>query len=165
MNLFAVFLSHPLIPLFIVANLAIGYWAHRKAKVGSFEDYAMASRNLLTGVLVMTFVSRGTLSTPFFAFHYGMLSTLFLISYILSFLFVRTFIAPFLVYFQESMTLGDVMGKLYGRVARLVTGTICSVVILIDLTSQIRGIASISKYLLNIDPSIAILCFGGVVVV
>ena len=49
---------HPIIPLFLLANLAIGFWAHRKAKPNSFEDYALASRSLPTGVLVMTSISR-----------------------------------------------------------------------------------------------------------
>ena len=57
MSLFEVFLSHPLIPLFIIANLAIGYWAHRQAKVGSFDDYATASGSLPTGVLIMTILA------------------------------------------------------------------------------------------------------------
>ena len=56
LSLFHTLLSHPIIPAFLVANLAIGFWAHRKAKVNSFEDYALASRSLPTGVLVMTFV-------------------------------------------------------------------------------------------------------------
>ncbi|MEM7362137.1 MAG: hypothetical protein AAF335_03950 [Bacteroidota bacterium] len=32
-----------------MANLSIGWWAHRKATTGSFEDYALASRNLAHG--------------------------------------------------------------------------------------------------------------------
>lgn len=55
--------EHPLLPAFLLTNLAIGFWAHRRSKVGSFEDYALASRNLSTGVLVMallgTIVSLG----------------------------------------------------------------------------------------------------------
>ena len=30
-------------------NLAIGWWAHRKSKADSFDDYATASRSLPTG--------------------------------------------------------------------------------------------------------------------
>ena len=57
MNFFDPFIHHPLIPLFIIANLAIGCWAHRQGKVGSFEDYATASGSLPTGVLVMTILA------------------------------------------------------------------------------------------------------------
>ncbi|MEM7362313.1 MAG: sodium:solute symporter family protein, partial [Bacteroidota bacterium] len=169
MNIFEVLLNHPLIPLFIVANLAIGWWAHRKATTGSFEDYALASRNLPTGVLVMTllgtFISRGVLAAPGFTFQYGMLNSFNLSFTILSFLIVGTFIAPCLVYFQESITLGDLMGKLYGKLAQFVTGIISLILILSSLISQIRGIGSVSFYLLEIDPWKAILCFGILVLV
>ena len=59
LTIFSTLTAYPLIGLFLLTNLAIGFWAYRKSIAGSFEDYALASRSLPTGVLVMTLL--GTL--------------------------------------------------------------------------------------------------------
>ena len=81
--------SHPIILLFLLANLAIGFWAHRQSKPNSFEDYALASRSLPTGVLVMTLLATrlgsGDLAQPDFVFRYGIIEALITITFLISF--------------------------------------------------------------------------------
>ena len=161
-------LAHPIIPAFLFANLAIGFWAHRKAKVNSFEDYALASRSLPTGVLVMTLlgtlVSSGMLNSPTFIFSYGILEAVSRSCFAISFFIAGTLITPCLVYFQGCTTLGDLMRKLYGNTAQLVTGVIGCLMSLLLVIAQLRAIGPISKFLLGIDPSSAILCLGVITV-
>ena len=103
MNLFASFFSHPFIVLFIVANLAIGSWAHWKAKVNIFEDYALASRKLPTGILVMTLlatrIGSGDLGEADQVFEFGMLRILMALSFMAFFLEEYLMIILFLGYF------------------------------------------------------------------
>ena len=144
MNLFTVFVDHPLIPLFIIANLAIGYWAHRQGKVGSFEDYATASESLSTGVLVMTIlapiVSEREVCYIDVAFQYGGISLILnLVHLIVAALFIGIFLSPQLIYYEEP-TLGGVMKRLYGKEVQLLSGIInvvFSVALLISLVSSI----------------------------
>ena len=162
-------LAHPIIPAFLVANLAIGFWAHRKAKVNSFEDYALASRSLPTGVLVMTllgtFVATSDLAYAGYTFKYGIVQGLNSGFYVVAFFLIGLLFAPCLVYFNECKTLGDVMRSLYGRHAQILSGIVGSLVSLLLITAQVRSIGNISAHLLGIDSTMAVLFFGGVAIV
>ena len=111
-------LAHPIIPTFLFANLAIGFWAHRKAKVNSFEDYALASRSLPTGVLTLsilaTLVTVGSLRQAGFAYTYGTIVAFNQGCIIVQMVLLGTLIAPLLVYFTSCMTLGDLMATFMG---------------------------------------------------
>ena len=161
--------SHPIIPAFLVITLAIGFWAHRKAQVNSFDDYALASRNLPTGVLVMTllatYVATGDLAYPGDTFRYGLLQSFNLSFYVLSFFLTGLLFAPCLVYFNECKTLGDLMHVLYGRYAQIISGIVSCLVSLLIITAQVRAIGHISGYLLGIDTTMAVLFFGGLVII
>ncbi|MEM7362013.1 MAG: ATP-binding protein [Bacteroidota bacterium] len=168
MNIFEVLLNHPLIPLFIVANLAIGWWANRKATTGSFEDYALASRNLPTGVLVMTllatFVGAWEVEHADSIFRSGMLHGVNQISHLVAFFFVGTFVAPCLVYFTESTTLPDVFGKMYGKASQVIAASIGLMIGLLMMSLQVEMIGYLGKELLDIDSHKAVLIFGLMVV-
>ncbi|MEM7362102.1 MAG: ATP-binding protein, partial [Bacteroidota bacterium] len=153
----------------IVSNLAIGAWAHRKATAGSFEDYALASRNLPTGVLVMTllgtFVGGGNLLDPEWAYKHGFLQGLGNISYIIVFILVGTFLAPSLVYFNDCYTIGDLMKRFYGSIAQLFSSLIGILISLFIISSQIQTIGKVSNVIFEIDPSLAIFIFGIIIVI
>ncbi|MEM7361832.1 MAG: ATP-binding protein [Bacteroidota bacterium] len=168
MNIVEVFLNHPLIPLFIVSNLVISWWAHRKAKTGSFEDYALANRNLPVGVLVMTLlgtrIGGGDLAEPDHIFKYGIIHILISVAFILSFLLTGTFFAPSLVYFPECMTTGDLMGKFYGRTVKIITGIVGCTFSALLISAEIEGIGGISYELLGMTFKHSVLFFGFFVV-
>ena len=162
-------IAHPIIPAFLVANLAIGFWAHRKAKVNSFEDYALASRSLPTGVLVMTllatFVATAHLGATDTTFKNGILTGFNFGFYVLAFFLIGLLVAPCLVYFNECKTLGDVMCSLYGRSAQIVSGIIGCFVSLLIVSAQVSAIGNISAELLGMDTrTMSILFFGGVAI-
>ncbi|MEM7361690.1 MAG: sodium:solute symporter family protein [Bacteroidota bacterium] len=168
MNISNILLSHPLIPLFFVVNLVIGWWAHRKAKANSFEDYALASRDLPTGVLIMTIlatlISASELILVDIIVDCGFVEyiTTFL-QFAISTLFIGIFIAPQLVHFDEP-TFGGVMGKLYGQGVQLLAGSIHFLLSLLLLATQIGTIGILSSKLLGMDFSTGVLFFGGIIV-
>ena len=161
-------ITHPVIVFFLLANLAIGFWAHRKSKAGSFEDYALASRSLPTGVLVMTllgtFLSAGHFAGMGWVSKFGVL---FLIpfSFIIGLCWlIGTFLAPYLVYFENMITTGDLMGSFYGRFAQMVTGIIAIIFAVIIISGQLKAIGRISAHFLEVDSLKAIVCFGIIIV-
>ena len=162
-------LAHPIIPAFLVANLAIGFWAHRKAKVNSFEDYALASRSLPTGVLVMTLlgtvIARGDINTPNSIFRDGVIDGVTLTFLLLSFFIIGTFLAPNLVYFRSAITTGDVMKELYGEVSQVVTGLFSCIYSLLLISSNLKAIGIVGSYLLDLDHTHAIILFGAVIII
>ncbi|MEM7361941.1 MAG: ATP-binding protein [Bacteroidota bacterium] len=162
------FLQHPLILVFVSINLAVGWWAHRKAKAGSFEDYAMASRSLPSGVLIMTIlatiVSDRELSWVDGFLHYGIITFyLSLARYVISMFFIGFIIAPRLV-FYEAPTFGGVMKELYGKGAQLLTGIMHCLFSLSLLIPLISSIGIISKELLGMPLTMGVLFFGIMVV-
>ena len=161
---FSTLAGYPLIPLFILANLAIGLWAHRQAKVHTFEDYVLASRQLPTAVLVLTllatFICMGDLLNPDYTLKKGLMAGSTSICFTISFLLIGTFIAPYLVYFRDSMTLGDLMGQLYGKSTKVLTGIFGFLISLCMLTIQMKAIGLLTTSFFGVSSSAAILFFG-----
>lgn len=164
----AILVTYPIIPAFIILNLLIGVWAHRKTRSNTFEDYALASRSLPTGVLVMTLfgtvLSMTVLGYSGLAERYGMFQFVMLGAHFTKFMIIGTFIAPFLVYFADCNTLGDLASKMYGRKARIFAGVISLVVSILMVIPQIQAIGKLGEYLLMLSPRGAIIGFGIVIV-
>ena len=99
-------LDYPLILVFILANLAIGFYAHRQSKPGSFVDYAIASKYLPRGVLLMTLLGTFLSSQAFSRIDGltgdGLVMLLALLVMVVSFIIIGIFIAPQLIYFEKS---------------------------------------------------------------
>ena len=162
------FLQNPLILAFMAVNLAIGWWAHRKAKAGSFDDYATASRSLPTGVLIMTIlatlISSMDLAVMDEVISLGILSPIMhFLTFAMSALFISFFVAPKLVFF-DSPTFDGVMGTLYGKEAQLLAGIVHILFCLVSIVIQVATIGMLSKGLLDIPFATAVLFFGGMVV-
>ena len=162
-------LAHPMIPAFLVANLAIGFWAHRKAKVNSFEDYALASRSLPTGVLVMTLLgtllNMASLDRAGWVSHYGILRLGGEFYALIGFWMIGTFIAPYLVYFTDCYTLGDLVTKMYGRAMRVFAGILSCVVCMLVIIPQMQALAKVTEYLLSTPSRMSIIFLGGIIIV
>ncbi len=161
--------THPIIILFLIANLVIGFWAHRKSKPNNFEDYALASRSLPAGVLVMTLL--GTLlDTGIFhqssnAFRYGAFLQLGgIIACAIAFCLIGTLIAPLLVHFEGSLTIGDLMEQMYGRTARIVTGIVSCMVCLLMITPQLQAISGVINCFLKVPAAYTIIGLGLLVI-
>ncbi|MEM7362270.1 MAG: ATP-binding protein, partial [Bacteroidota bacterium] len=163
------FLQHPLILVFMITNLAIGWWAHRKAKAGSFEDYAMASRNLPTGVLIMTILatvvsSRELAIIDTTTLKLGIIIPILILAhFIISTFFIGFFLSPKLVFF-EGPTLGGVMQGLYGRWSQLLSGIIHCLFCLALVITQISAIGLLSTKLWGMNFTIGVVFFGGIAV-
>ena len=157
---FNILLAHPAVLLFLAATLAVGLLAHLQTKSGSFEDYAMASYSMPTAVLVMTFL--GTfLSAGHFAFA-GWVADKGVMLFIAVFMIVATccllgtFVAPMLVHFSDMVTMGDMMGAMYGRIAKVVTGVYAVVISIVLISGQFKIMGAIASKLLGADPAMAI---------
>ncbi len=157
-------ISHPIILFFLVANLAIGFWAHLKSRIHSFRDYALASRNLPTAVLVMTLLGtlldNGYLSLHYGSYRYGLLN----FSKAITFCLIGNFIAPRLIYFDGCLTVGDLMSKMYGELSRILSGIISLIFSFVIIGIQLQTISALAKYFFDIPPMYSVMVFGGVIV-
>ncbi|MEM7361668.1 MAG: ATP-binding protein [Bacteroidota bacterium] len=160
-QVFTFLFDYPIISLFLLGNLLMGIWSKGRMRVLTFRDYATASQSLPIGILIMTLLATRLGSTDLadagFVFQYGMLETVMTLTFMFTFFLVGTFVAPFFVYFQDCMTLGDIMERLYGRVLKIVTGILCMAFSVIILTAQVKAVALISGRILHISANKAIL--------
>ena len=157
-------IGHPIVPFFLLVNTFLGIWVYRKTKIKGFYDYALASRSLPVGVLVMTLlatrIGSGDLAEPDRVFHYGLIQTLISFVFIALFLITGRFIAPSLIHFRGCMTTGDLMGNFYGRYVKVLTGVLSLIFSILIIDAQLRSIGHLSDVILGISPRKAIVCFG-----
>lgn len=162
-------MDYKLVIVGIFVNFAISIWFHRKVRVTSVEEYVITMRTLPTAVFMMlllgAFLDIELLRIVGDAFSYGILNILYLFAVVISFLLIGTFLSPHIAFFNESITLGDLMKIFYGHLAQFITGVISALTALLVFVIQILAIGILSFYLLKADPSLSILCFGSLVVV
>ena len=99
---------------------------------------------LATVLAVGTIAHSGTIS------YYGILAGVSRLCLILGLLFVGTFIAPYLVHFDGSITLGDLMYRFYGRFAQIIAGLLGCMVCLLIITAQVSAVGAMSQHLLGV---------------
>ena len=162
-------IGHPIVPFFLLVNTFLGIWVYRKTKIKGFYDYALASRSLPVGVLVMTLlatrIGSGDLAEPDRVFHYGLIQTMISFVFIALFLITGRFIAPNLIYFRGCMTTGDLMGNFYGRYVKVLTGVLSLLFSVLIIDAQMRAIGHLSDLILGVSPKTAIVCFGVLVLI
>jgi solute:Na+ symporter, SSS family len=112
---------------FLLITLVTGLWAGRNVK--TIQEYAIANRVYGTGVLVMAFLSTyiecwNLVGFPGDIFADGITHLIpsVLFGVIFCLLFIAKFIAPKMIYFQGCLTMGELMGRFYGKYGRIATG-------------------------------------------
>lgn len=125
-----------LVGIFFIANLTVGLWFGRKST--SIRDYALANKSYGVGPLVMTFLATTVGGGYLFVrvgeiFHLGMGAFYSILSIPLAFLVAGKYIAPKMVRFRNCLSLGDIIGQLYGADSKILAG------ILIVLLNSVVG--------------------------
>ena len=142
---------------FLVVTLAVGLWTGRNVR--TMKDYALANRSLGVGVLTMTllatFIAQGDLYEANYVFlrheHVGFIYACFLP---VSFLFVAYVIAPRLAQFKGCLTMGDIMGQIYGRRVQILTGLISFVFCCLAISANLRVLKVLLPQILGIGPEL-----------
>jgi SSS family solute:Na+ symporter len=116
-------IDHLIVYAFLLITLGVGLWASRGIK--DIREYAIANKRYGTGVLTMTILATyitGSQGIDYvgYVFEDGILPviSIYFCGAVITFLFIAWYIAPNIHYFTGCLTLGEVMGKLYGRRAR-----------------------------------------------
>jgi SSS family solute:Na+ symporter len=138
---------------FLLLTLVVGLWAGRNVK--TLKDYALANREFGVGVLTMTFLAtyiggNNLIQLPGFFSVYGIVQFLTGIGEIVAFIVFGLWVAPSLIYFRDSITIGRVADTLFGPSARIVVGISGVIYGLCLMIMQILVIGQISEVLLNI---------------
>lgn len=110
---------------FLLLTLLIGLLVGRGIK--DIREYAVANKMFGTVALTLTFLATNIAGASVFdttklIFEDGILITAALLTLIVSFLFTALFVAPHAVKFTDCLTMGDIVGTLYGPTSKPIAG-------------------------------------------
>ncbi len=125
--------------IFFALNLVVGL-AQKKAK--TLGEWALAGRSMGTGVLMITVLAT-VIGAKYVTVRvtdvqeFGMSNRVIVpLAYMVTILSLGHFVYPALLRFNKCYTLGDVMGRVYGREAQLVTGILSLLASLLYIVAQ-----------------------------
>ncbi len=157
------------IGIFLLINLGIGLYQGQH--LDSLRSYALANQQMGTGTLAITLIATivggNYVSVGFIDCQQsgkGIFAKLTLILSVPLILLVSNYLFSKFVGLQECYTLGDIMGKLYGKAAQIFTGLFSIITSLLLLAAQFIAVSSICQAL-HIDPVRVIVAMGIVVTV
>lgn len=156
-----------IVVVFLLLNLAVGFYKGRN--IQDMRDYAIANKSYGVGALVMTYLATMIGSGSIFrasneVYKDGILPFIAILGVSFSFVFMAIFIAPKIQYFRGCLTVGDMLGKLYGNKVKNFTGVISVLMGLVIMTMQISAIGLICNKFFGLDKNISIV-MGGLCVV
>lgn len=143
-----------------------GIRASRKVK--GLSDYSIASKSypaiIVFATLSAAYIGGGfTIGLAEKTFSLGLFSVIALWGFSTKEILIAKYIAPRMQRFENAMSIGEIMGKLYGKGARLFTGFAGMLVCAGIAGAQFAAFGTIVGLLLDIPPIIGVL--GGAVIV
>ena len=157
--------DHLIVYLFLLITLAVGFWGGRGVK--DIKDYALGNRAFGTAALVLTFLAtevggQGVINIAGEIGTTGVIVMLTFLSFPISYLVQALWIAPKMVRFPHCMTMGDIMGELYGRPSQVITGILSFIMTICASGAEVLMLGLVTQSLLGIDARIGII-LGGLV--
>ena len=160
-------LDHWVVYIFLLITLLVGLWAGRGIK--DIQEYAIANRVYGTGVLTITFLATliggstimGVASNVFTD---GVIAAICAVAPVVCILWMALWIAPKMIHFEGSLTMGDIMGILYGKQGQVATGVLGFFSAICVVSAQILALAYVYEFLLGIKSHWAI-GLGGLIAV
>jgi len=149
--------------LFLIANLVVGYLY--RGKKNTMAEYALASKSLSGGVLVMTLIATLTTGGAIgikYAYSNGLISLFETSFLIVVSLLLGNLVFPKLTSFKRHYTIGDVMGELYGYPARLFSVVVATAFSLLIIIGQLTAFGQFGS-MVGISPWFLIMILGIVV--
>ena len=126
MNYFSI--DYFVIYTLLFITLVIGLWAGRS--VQNIREYAIGNKTFGITALVATFLATDIAGESILDLTGEVnktgiiLAVVFIVGVGIAFIIQAVFIAPKMIYFSKCITMGDVMGTLYGVNAKMITGVL-----------------------------------------
>lgn len=148
---------------FLVLNLLVGLG---QGKAKNIESWALANRSIGTGALIITitatvvgakYVTGKILNIQYYG---GIITSCYQVAgYVSMALLLGIYVYPKMLRFKNCYTMGDIMGRTYGRSAQWLTGGISVIFSVVFVISQLALLGNLAAYL-HIDRKAIILVMG-----
>ena len=160
---------------YLFLTLILGLKSGKKVK--NFKEYAIGDRKLPTIVIGMTISATligggSSLGTSTEVFKYGIIVMVAKYGVSLGALLTAFFIIPKMNKFFGKLSVGEIMGELYGQKVRMITGVLGALLCIGRVAAQIMALGFVMRYLFGLPQEvgafcgaiiiIAYSCFGGV---
>ncbi|MCP3659019.1 MAG: hypothetical protein GY830_01350 [Bacteroidetes bacterium] len=148
---------------FLLTTLIVGLYASRNIK--DIKEYTLGNKkfspSILTLTLLATYIGGGaTIGTVGEIYRYGIIIIIAYLGKIIRHLIFAKFISPHIENFEDCLTIGDLMHKLYGRNIKILTGVLTLFYSLFLTTVQIFMIGKVLNSFLNIKTHYCIIISG-----
>jgi Na+/proline symporter/signal transduction histidine kinase len=159
--------EHLVVYVFLAITLIIGLWAGKNIK--DIKDYALANKKYglgtITIIFLATYLNGGSvIESQKSILNEGIIVGIVILSYLISFVLTGIFIIPKLTYFKDAITVGDVMGNLYGKYGSLITSALGVVYTIFLVGAQILAVGYVCNELLGWPPNTSIV-IGGIILI
>ncbi|GAA4650420.1 sodium:solute symporter family protein [Kistimonas scapharcae] len=156
-----------IIIFFIILNIVIGIYSSRN--LNNFSQFAVGQRSFGTFAIFATlsasFIGGGyTLGNAKKVFNMGMIYAFALLGFSLKELFIGFVLAPRMDRFSDCYSVGDIIGKQYGKIAKITTGVFAVLVCAGILGAQVNAMGQIIEAFFTIDPKIGVLLGFGIII-
>jgi Na+/proline symporter len=149
---------------FLLITLVIGLRSGRGIK--SVREYIVANKSFGTMALVLTYLATNIAGASVFnvtgvIFNDGVIITAALLMLMLTFLFRALFIAPHAVKFPTCLTMGDLVGTLYGPTSKIMAGFLGLFTTFCIATMELSMLGEVGQSLLG-WPNQGTIVLGGI---
>ena len=161
-------LDHLVVCVFLLITLVVGLWAGRGIK--DIREYAIANRVYGTGVLTITFLATLIGGSTIMGvvknvFNDGIIPFITIcVGPVVCMVWMALWVAPKMIHFEGCLTMGDVMGTLYGKQVQVATGVVGFLFTLCAVSAQIMALAYVYEFLLGFKSHWAI-GLGGLIAI
>ncbi|MEM7588554.1 MAG: hypothetical protein AAF320_00070, partial [Myxococcota bacterium] len=156
-----------IIGVYLLITLAVGSWFGRK--VDSMKEDAIGNRDFATAIVVMTMIATifgagSTLGHSEKAFSLGITYAAANLGFPIGWWLVSRYIAPRMVRFhsQNMLSVGEMMGSLYGKPGRIITGIAATLSCTAVCGAQIAALGYVCHYLLGMPQAYSIWAACGI---
>jgi len=156
-----------LIIIFMLANLFIGMRAGKK--IQTIDHFSVGHRSfstfLIFATLSATFIGGGyTLGNAAKVYTSGMIYAFALLGFSLKEILVAFIIAPRMDAHRDCLSIGDIIVKRYGIVAKVITGVFSLIICAGILGAQVGAMGAIFHTFFGISPALGIIIGFGVII-
>lgn len=156
-----------IISLYLFITLFVGFYKGRN--IHTMRDYSIANWEYTTPVLVATIFAtwvggESTMGMAENVFSVGAVFIFIFCGSLLNKLIVAQFVAPRMGRFHGFISIGSIMGSLYGKPGRILTGISAAFSCTVILGAQVTGIGYCLEYFLGISYLNSILIGAGTVI-
>ncbi len=150
---------------FLLITLIIGLYAGRGIK--DIRDYVLGKRNFSTLSITITMLATvlgggSTFGATKAIYSHGIIATVATFGIVIHFLFLALVIPSKIIFFKKSISLGDVVGELYGKESKIISGILGTLYALCVAGGQLVAIGIILNSFLGINQFYGI-CIAGLI--